>query len=235
MLSPISGPSTLNEDQIAERGDRMARRNDREYRQYLREEQRSQPGCPAREVVLDQRGRATSIGLHRSPGVCHSAGRSVVLPGMKAIEVGPAEQVGRGGRGTRALAAIVLAHLAISVVHGAAHTGARVELGAAGTAFVYIVILAGPLVGLAIVMAGSSADLSGARPRLGAAIVAMSMAGALVFGLVNHFFIQGADHVAHVAREWRTLFASTAALLAVLEAAGTVIGVRGAVRVRRAS
>src|SRR5207244_12106593 len=57
-----SGPSTLNEDQIAERGARMARRDDREYREYLREEQRSQPGCPAREVVLDQRGRATSAG-----------------------------------------------------------------------------------------------------------------------------------------------------------------------------
>src|ERR1051325_1706359 len=42
----------------------MARRDDREYREYLTEEQRSQPGCPAREVVLDQRGRATS----RSPG-----------------------------------------------------------------------------------------------------------------------------------------------------------------------
>src|SRR5438045_1899071 len=55
-----SGLSTLNEDQIAERGARMARRDDREYREYLREEQRSQPGCPAREVVLDQRGRATS-------------------------------------------------------------------------------------------------------------------------------------------------------------------------------
>jgi len=26
---------------------------------YLREEQRRQPGCPAREVVLDQRGQAT--------------------------------------------------------------------------------------------------------------------------------------------------------------------------------
>ena len=37
----------------------MARRDDREYREYLREEQRSQPGCPAREVVLDQRGRTT--------------------------------------------------------------------------------------------------------------------------------------------------------------------------------
>jgi hypothetical protein len=45
----------LNEDQIAECGARMARRDNREYREYLREEQRSQPGCPAREVVLDQR------------------------------------------------------------------------------------------------------------------------------------------------------------------------------------
>jgi hypothetical protein len=27
----------------------MARRDDREYREYLREEQRCQPGCPARK------------------------------------------------------------------------------------------------------------------------------------------------------------------------------------------
>src|SRR5437773_9147544 len=59
-LSIASGPSTLNEDQIAERGARMARRDDRGYREYLREEQRRQAGCPAREVVLDQRGQATS-------------------------------------------------------------------------------------------------------------------------------------------------------------------------------
>ena len=55
-----SGLSTLNEDQIAERGARLARRDDQEYREYLREEQRSQTGGPAREVVLDQRGQATS-------------------------------------------------------------------------------------------------------------------------------------------------------------------------------
>ncbi len=61
-LSPsLSGLSTLNEDQIAERGARMARREAREYREYLSAEQRSQPGCPAREVVLDQRGPATSV------------------------------------------------------------------------------------------------------------------------------------------------------------------------------
>jgi hypothetical protein len=38
----------------------MARRDDGEYPEYSREEQRRQAGCPAREVVLDQRRRATS-------------------------------------------------------------------------------------------------------------------------------------------------------------------------------
>src|SRR5438105_3615335 len=56
-----SGPSSWNEGQIAERGAWMARRDDREYGEYLREEQRRQPGGPAREVFLDQRGRATGL------------------------------------------------------------------------------------------------------------------------------------------------------------------------------
>src|SRR4051812_9294942 len=102
---------------------------------------------------------------------------------------------------TRTLAAVVLIHLGISLVHGGAHAGAQVPLPLAGALFVYLVILAGPLTGLAA---------SAWRPRAGALIVAVSMAGALVFGLVNHFIISGADHVAHVAPEWRTLFGVTA-------------------------
>ena len=39
----------------------MARRDDRAYREYVREEQRRQPGCPARKLVLDQRIQATEI------------------------------------------------------------------------------------------------------------------------------------------------------------------------------
>jgi len=50
------------------------------------------------------------------------------------------------------------------------------------------------------------------------------MAGALVFGLVNHFILAGSDHVSHVAADWRTLFGVTAALLVVSEAVGVVIG-----------
>jgi len=125
--------------------------------------------------------------------------------------------------GNRALAAVVLAHLALTVVHGSAHSGAHVELSAAGTVFVFVDILIGPLAGLAV---------SRWRPRTGAWIVALTMTGALLFGLVNHFIIQGTDHVSHVARAWQPLFASTAALLAVVEAAGAAIGVREAIRVR---
>ena len=115
-----------------------------------------------------------------------------------------------------ALTVVVLLHLVISIAHGQAHTGAQVPLTIAGALFVYIVILAGPLAGLVV---------SRWRPRAGAWMVAASMAGALVFGLINHFIIAGPDHVGHVAAEWRSLFGITASLLVVSEAAGVAIGV----------
>ena len=115
------------------------------------------------------------------------------------------------------LAAIVLIHLIVSFVHGAAHTGARVFLPLAGNLFVYIVILAGPLAGLV---------LSVWRPQAGAALVSLTMAGAFAFGVINHFIIPGSDHVTHVARDWQSLFATTAVLLAIIEAAGTAVGFR---------
>jgi hypothetical protein len=116
----------------------------------------------------------------------------------------------------QALTAVVLTHLAINIAHGSAHDGAQVPLSALGMLFVYIVILAAPLVGLAVWRW---------KPRLGGWTVAASMSGALVFGLVNHFIIDGPDHVAHVAAEWRQLFGITAALLIVCEAAGAVVGI----------
>ena len=82
------------------------------------------------------------------------------------------------------LAAIVLVHLAVNVLHGRAHLGAQVPLSAAATLFVYIVILAGPLAGLAV---------SRWRPIAGGSIVAASLGGALVFGLINHFIVAGPD------------------------------------------
>jgi len=141
------------------------------------------------------------------------------------------DQAGRADRVWRranwALAAVVLLHLAINVLHGRAHSGAQVPLSHAAALFVYVVILAGPLLGLAV---------SRWRPIAGAWIVAASLGGALVFGLINHFIVAGPDHVGHVAAEWRTLFGVTAALLLATEGAGAAIGVWCATgRARRTS
>lgn len=117
-----------------------------------------------------------------------------------------------------AAVAVVLVHLAISVIHGAAHSGAGVALSAFQNAFVWVVIMAGPLVALGLIKS---------RPRLGGALLASTMGGALVFGIVYHFVIVSPDHVSHVASDtWRLPFQVTAMLLPIAEAAGVWVGIR---------
>jgi hypothetical protein len=110
------------------------------------------------------------------------------------------------------LTAVVVSHLVISFVHGNAHSGAHVELSLLGTLFVFVIILAGPLVGLA---------LTWVSLRTGGWVVASTMAAAFVFGVVNHFLLTSPDHVTQVASEWRLLFSVTAVLLALTEALGS--------------
>ena len=121
---------------------------------------------------------------------------------------------------------IVVVHLAVSLVHGAAHSGAAVPLSALQNVFVWVVILAGPLAALWMIWTG--------RP-LGPELLALTMGGSLVFGIVNHFVIESADHVAHITSDaWRLPFQVTAVGLALLEAAGTAVGIRWAA-LKRAS
>jgi hypothetical protein len=132
----------------------------------------------------------------------------------------------RNNSAWRWMTAAVLAHLVVSIVHGAAHDGAHVPLSPAANLFVCIVILAGPLVGL---------GLTWWAERVGSWVVATTMAGSLVFGLVNHFVLDSADHVAHVVQEWRSLFTSTAVLLVVTEGLGSVLAIRVARERKHAS
>ena len=126
----------------------------------------------------------------------------------------------------RLLAAVVFGHLIVNFIHGAAHSGARIPMTLAANLFIWIVILAGPVVGWWI---------SRSRPVAGGWIVAAMMAGSLVFGIVNHFVIVSPDHVNHVAVEWRTLFVITAVLLLLFESAGVVAGATSARRAARGS
>jgi hypothetical protein len=115
------------------------------------------------------------------------------------------------------LAVVVVAHLAISVVHGAAHAQAHIPMSPLATLFVFVVILAGPLIGLAWMLRSW---------RTGVWLVAITMAASLVFGLVNHFVLSTPDHVWHVPSRWQPLFAATAVLLAVTEGLGSVLAIR---------
>lgn len=122
------------------------------------------------------------------------------------------------------LTGVVLAHLIISMVHGTAHSKAQVPLSLAANVFVFAVIVAGPLIGL---------GLAWPSRRLGAWLIALTMAGSLVFGLVNHFVLASPDHITHVDPNWRPLFTITAVLLAITEGLGSFLAVQS-LRVRRA-
>ena len=115
------------------------------------------------------------------------------------------------------LIAIVVAHLAISIVHGQAHAGAQVPLSRAANLFVFAVILAGPLIGVVLMLLTAA---------VGSWVVAVTMTASLVFGVVNHFMLVSPDHVSHVDPAWRVMFATTAVLLAVTEAAGSLFAFR---------
>jgi hypothetical protein len=111
------------------------------------------------------------------------------------------------------LAAIVVAHLAVTVVHGWAHAGAVVPVSMSANIFIVTVIVAAPLAGVAILWWLSTPG--------GAWLLALSLAGSLAFGIVNHFVFESPDHVAHVVAEWRMSFGITAVLLAITEALGS--------------
>ena len=120
-------------------------------------------------------------------------------------------------RGWRLAAlALVLIHLAVSVVHGRAHQGAMVDLTLFGYVYVVTVITVAPLVAAAL--------LFSRRRHIGALLLTASMAGSFAFGVWYHFLSTGTDNVAEVHGAWRSTFLWTALALAALELLGFITG-----------
>ncbi len=113
--------------------------------------------------------------------------------------------------------AIALLHLAVCIAHGMAHDSGHVPMSQAGNLFVFVVILAGPLVGLALLWR---------IQQVGSWIIAGTLAAAFVFGVVNHFVLDSPDHVRAIAEQVRPAFTATALLLALTEVAGATLALR---------
>jgi hypothetical protein len=114
---------------------------------------------------------------------------------------------------------IVWLDLAVNVIHALSHLGADIWLSFFGNAFVVVVIMVAPLVSLFL--------LHTTRLQwLGALLLFLSMLGACLFSVWNHFLVPGSDNVAHVPPGvWQQPFQVTAVLLTILQAVGTGIGV----------
>lgn len=120
--------------------------------------------------------------------------------------------------------AAVVAHAVIAALHGTAHTDLGIQMTAAQTLFINVVIVAAPIV--------AAIALWTRFAHAGAVLLAVSMAGSLLFGVYHHYVAISPDHVAHLpAGNLQDLFRATAVLLVVSEVFGAGVGAWGARRI----
>ena len=125
------------------------------------------------------------------------------------------------GKTRNLLIVVVLVHLVIVLLHGAAHTRLHIDLAPAETAYSIIVIVVAPLIAAGMLWTSVW--------RKAAYLLAVSMIGALVFGGYKHFLSGTNDDISHIAHaDWGEIFLATSILLFVVEAAGIVLGFKAA-------
>jgi hypothetical protein len=114
---------------------------------------------------------------------------------------------------------LVAVHLVVAIWHGNAHTALAVGLPPAKNAFVIAVIVIAPVIAVALLWTRFAVA--------GLSLVALSMLGALLFGVYHHFVLISPDNVHHLppgSLTDRSTFAATAAALAWLELAAVLYG-----------
>ena len=115
--------------------------------------------------------------------------------------------------------AVVILHALIGVPHGMAHSNLHIQMNRWQNVYILVVINLLPLV---------AAVLIWRRKRIGFLLLLVSMAGSFLFGGFYHFIAAGPDNVASLtSHPWTQTFQWTAVLLAVIEATGFFVGLRG--------
>ena len=115
--------------------------------------------------------------------------------------------------------AVVILNALITVPHGMAHSNLHIQMNRWQNVYILVVINLLPLV---------AAVLIWRRRRIGFLVLLFSMTASLLFGGYYHFIAAGPDNVASLTSHPCTqTFQWTAVLLAVSEAMGFFVGLRG--------
>ena len=108
---------------------------------------------------------------------------------------------------------IVLVHLLVVLAHGRAHVKLQVAASLWQSAYIALVIVVCPLAAMTVLWTRFQ--------KTGFVLLSVSMAGSLVFGLMNHFILSCPDNALGMHHGyWQSIFGTTAVLLAITEAVG---------------
>lgn len=115
------------------------------------------------------------------------------------------------------ISALVAVHLAASLWHGSAHTRLAINLPAAKTLFVFIVILIAPIVAALLVWTRYIS--------IGLWVLFLSMLGSFLFGVYHHYLLVSPDNIRHLpagSPEAHSQFITSAGIIALLELASAL-------------
>jgi hypothetical protein len=114
---------------------------------------------------------------------------------------------------------LVILHVVINFAHAIAHTNLFIAMSLVQNIYIFLVILAGPIVAAAFLRK---------NPKVGFGLLALTMMGSFLFGVYHHFIAIGSDNVFTLHDQpWTTTFQLSAVLLAIVELAGSCIGILG--------
>ena len=199
----------------------------------LRAERSPLGEVPVREIVVgDKQGRRVFTGIYATRMVCLRL-PLLFLYGLLLYcapirsglgERSPGATVMRARSDAPSLAIVTGVHVVIGRVHQYAHAVAEGKNSSLQALLIVLVVTVAPWAAIRVAW---TRDLT-----IGAVGFSVAMLASLVFGLVLHFPVEGADLYLNVAPEHRTLFRHSAMGLTLEELAGVLLGAHVAIRSR---
>ena len=128
------------------------------------------------------------------------------------------------------ISALVIAHLVGNMWHGAAHDTLEINLPDLKMMFVYVVILAAPLIGLGLLWFN--------KELIACWFVGVSMLGSVLFSVYHHYVWISEDNVDYLppgTPEAHAHFANSAELIALLALAAALLAFYAAGRLGKQS